>query len=275
MCELLLEELSMINSPEIIDEIDPLITQLLKIAEKQHSYSSLAEAKLLQAKLALILMNLEEAKQLLTETQRIAELHGLQLLARKISSEHDILLEQSKTWDSLKEKNAPMADRIDLASVDGVIDSLRGTSTIEPPELVNEQPTLLLILAEGGALLFSHSFVKDYSYEEDIIGGFLTAFTTFSEELFSKGLDRAKFGEDTILMESVEQFSVCYLFKGQTYPAIQKLSQFKVKIENSTPLLQTLEKLYKTSQVLELQDNPFLESLIEEIFVKKSISLNA
>ncbi|MHA2035087.1 MAG: tetratricopeptide repeat protein [Promethearchaeota archaeon] len=274
LCDLLLEELSMYNNPEIIDDINPLIMQLLNIAEYQHSYSYLVEAKLLQAKLALILTNLEETRKLLTEAQRIAELHDLQLLARKVSNEHDSLLEHSKTWNNLKEKNAPMVERIELASIDGIIDRLQGKRAIEPSELVHEQPTLLLIIGEGGSLLFSHKFVKNFQYEEDVISGFLTAFTTFSGELFSKGLDRAKFGEDTILMESVGQFSVCYLFKGQTYPAMQRLGQFIERIKNSIPIMQILEKFYKTSQILELKDDPLLQSLIDEIFIKKSIELN-
>jgi tetratricopeptide (TPR) repeat protein len=219
LCDLHLKELSMYNNAEMLDEVNSLISQLLKIAESEHLYHVLAETKLLQAKLALIQMNEKEAVKLMTEAQRIAELRGLTLLTMNISSEHDIVLEQLGTWDILKEKNAPLSERIKLASVDGVIDRLQGKRTIEPTELVDEQPTLLLILGEGGSLIFSHKFVKDFSYEEDIISGFLSAFTTFSGELFSKGLDRAKFGEDTILMESIAQFSVCYLFKGQTYPA--------------------------------------------------------
>jgi len=272
-CDLLLEELSIYNDPEVLDEINPLITQLLKIAENQHSFSWLAEGKLLQAKLALIQMNIEEAKRLLTEGQNTAESHGLSSLAQKISDEHDNLLEQSNAWHNLKEKRVPISERIELASVDSVINRLQGKSSIKAPELVDEQPTLLLIIAEGGALLFSHKFVEEFSYEEDILSGFLTAFTTFSEELFSKGLDRAKFGEDTILMESVEQFSVCYIFRGQTYPAMQKLSQFTSKIKNSIPILQTLDKLLKTSQVLELEDEPLIGSLIKDIFINQNLEL--
>ncbi len=68
-------------------------------------------------------------------------------------------------------------------------------------------------------------------------------------------------------MQSVGPFSICYLFKGQTYPATQKLTRFTEQIQNITSIWQTLEKFYKTSQVLELKDNPSLESLITEIFI--------
>jgi tetratricopeptide (TPR) repeat protein len=270
LCEILLEELSIYNNPEVLEEINILIKQLLKVAENQHSFSRLAEVKLLQAKLALIQIDIEEAKGLLKDAQNIAESHDLKRLSIKISTEHDVLLERINEWENLRKIDAPMTDRIKLASFDGVINRLQGKRAIDPPELVNEQPTLLLIIAEGGTLLFSYSFGEKFPHEEDLISGFLTAFSSFSEELFSKGLDRAKFGEDTILLDSVGSFSVCYLFKGQTYPAMQKLNHFKEEITNSTPIMQTLENYYQTSQVLEIKDSPMLEDFITEIFMSNS-----
>ncbi|MFX1531880.1 MAG: hypothetical protein ACFFBC_12260 [Promethearchaeota archaeon] len=70
-----------------------------------------------------------------------------------------------------------------------------------------------------------------------------------------------------ILMESIGSFSVCYLYKGQTYAAKQKISKFTEAIQNNTSIWPILEKFYKTSQILELKDSPFLEHLITTIFV--------
>ncbi len=96
---------------------------------------------------------------------------------------------------------------------------------------------------------------------------FLSAFTSFSYEFFSESLDRVKFEQHTVLMESVGSFSVCYLYKGQTYAAKQKLSQFTEAIQNTTSIWQTLEKFYKTSQTLAIKDTPPLKNLITEIFL--------
>jgi hypothetical protein len=71
-------------------------------------------------------------------------------------------------------------------------------------------------------------------------------------------------------MEQVENFSICYLYKGETYIAQQKLKKFVEETQKNTFLWQSLEQHYKTSQVLELTDNPPLESLITEIFVSKN-----
>jgi tetratricopeptide (TPR) repeat protein len=270
LCNLLLEELSINNDPEILDEIIPLITKSLDMAEKAKNYRWLANSKLLQGKLALIQMNIEEAKQYLTQAQRIADLHGLKILAQEVSKEHDKLVIQINDWDNLKERNAPISERIKLASTYDVLTRIQGQSAVVPSELVDEQSTVLLILAEGGVLVFSYPFSEEWGIDEDLFSGFLSAFTSFSTEFFSKGLDRVKFGDEMMLMESIDAFSFCYLFKGQSYSAKQKLTKFAEEVQNDTSLWQSLEQHYKTSQILELKECPRLESLITEIFMSQS-----
>jgi len=271
LCDLLLEELSMYNDPAILDEIYPLITKCLEMAEEAHNYSWLAEAKLLQAKLALIQMNIEEAKRLMVEAQRIADLHGLNLLAWGISSEHDKLLDQIDDWDTIKKKEAPMSERIKLASPDGVLERIQGRHALEPPKSVDEQSTVLLILGEGGVLIFSYPFSNEWKVDEDLFSSFLSAFTSFSSEFFSKELDRVKFGDEMMLLESIGSFSFCYLFKGQTYFARQKLTKFIEEVQKNTFLWQRLEQHYKSSQILELKESPQLESLITETFISPKL----
>ncbi len=269
LSELFLEELEMTNNPEVLDELNPLITRISKIAEKQNAYLWLAEIKLLQAKLALIQAKIKDAEQLLTQAQQIAELHDLNLLAIKISDEHDNLLEQLNFWKNLEKENIPMSERIKLASVEGVIDRMQGKRVVKPLELSHEKPVLLLIIGEGGFPLFSNSFTKEWDFEGDLISGFLSAFDSFSGELFAKRLDRAKFGDYTILMQSVNPFSVCYLFKGQTYLAKQKLTKFVDSIKSSKKIWESINKYYNTNRVVELKDHPSIELLINEIFIRK------
>ena len=88
-------------------------------------------------------MNIEEAKRLMTQAQRIADLHGLNLLAWGNSSEHDKLLEQVDVWDTVKKEEAPLSERVKLASTNGVLERIQGRRAVEPPELVDEEPILL------------------------------------------------------------------------------------------------------------------------------------
>lgn len=267
LCELFLEELFMTNNSDVLEDLAPLISQMEDFAEQQHSYLWLAEAKLLKAKLALIQMKIEETKHILTQAQRVADLHGFYLLAVKISAEHDNLLERINTWDDLRRRNAPMSDRIKLASFDEPLERMQGKRALETTQPNPEVPVLLLIIGEGGFPLFSNPFKEKLIMEEDLVSAFLSAFNSFSSEVFSKGLDRAKFGDHMILIQSVNSFSVCYLFKGQTYLARQKLNKFTEYIRSTSSIWQTLHKYYKTSRALELKDLPPLESVITEIFV--------
>ena len=70
-------------------------------------------------------------------------------------------------------------------------------------------------------------------------------------------------------MESVANFSICYLFKGRTSLAAKKIAKFAQEMQNKPSISQTLEKFYKTSRVVELKDIPSLEPLISEIFTQR------
>ncbi|MHA2130309.1 MAG: hypothetical protein ACW99L_10085, partial [Promethearchaeota archaeon] len=58
----------------------------------------------------------------------------------------------------------------------------------------------------------------------------------------------------------------CYLFKGQTYLAKQKLTRFTEGIQTNTSIMETLNKYYQASQIIELKDFPFLEVFIKDVF---------
>jgi tetratricopeptide (TPR) repeat protein len=265
LCDLLLEELSMFNDPEILDEITPIITKILEMAERVRNYAWLAEAKLLQAKLALIQMNIKEAKRLMIEAQRIADLHGLNLLASKISSEHDKLLEHVDVWDKIKKEEAPMAERVKLASTSGVLERMQGKRAVAPPELVEEKPILLLIMDNSGATYFNHPFITNWDHS-DLFSSFMSAFNTFMDEIFSNSIDRIKVKENTILINPVENFLVCYVIRGQSYPALQKLTRFTEAIRENPEIWLALNKSVKTSEMLELDKPPTLKTLIDKIF---------
>jgi len=267
LCEFYLEELRLFNEPEILEELNPLIAQLLEFAEEQNSYAILAETKLLQAKLGLIQMNIENAQKLLTEAQYIAELHGLNYTAQKISSEHDNLLEQIKGWEELKEKDASMAERLELASVDGIIERLQGRRAIEPPDLIEEEPIVLLIMDKSGTSYFNCPFRKDWDFEW-LFSSFMSAFDTFSSKVFSESIDRIKMGENVILINPIDSFLVCYVIKGQSYPGLQKLNRFSDAIKKNTEIWATLKNAADTGEVLELNKPESLGVLVNEIFTQ-------
>ncbi|MHA1916095.1 MAG: tetratricopeptide repeat protein, partial [Promethearchaeota archaeon] len=191
LCDLYLIELRITNDLDIINEIHPYIQELLSIAEKQHLYLYLAETYLLQAKLSLLTLNLKEAKRFLTQAQKIADSYGLKRLAMKISYEYDELFRKTKMWENLKTSEESLSERLELTGLNEQMENMLKRRMIEVPEISKEDPVMLLILTEGGNLLFSKKFVEDFSFEDDILGGFLTTVNYIISEVFSEGLDRA------------------------------------------------------------------------------------
>ncbi|MFW9895765.1 MAG: tetratricopeptide repeat protein [Candidatus Thorarchaeota archaeon] len=267
LCELYFQEFQLTNQMEILDDIYPLINLLLQNARKTNSYWILANGKLFQAKLALVQINLVEARRLLAEAQKIADEHGLQLLATEISREHDKLLEELSLWESFKKTQASVAERLKLASFDGVLERLQGRGVIEAPEIANEESILLLIMDNSGTTYLNHLFIENWDYS-DLFSSFMSAFNTFSSEIFSNSIDRIRVKENTILINTVESFLVCYVIKGQSYPALQKLTRFTEAIKENSEIWQALEKSVKTSEMLELDKPPALKTVINEIFTQ-------
>jgi hypothetical protein len=251
---------------EILDDIQPLINQLQRNAKHLNSYSLLANMKLLQAKLCLLQVNMIGARKLLTEAQDIANEHGLQFLAGEISIEHDRLLEELKLWESFKKKQVTIPERLKLASIDDVLERMQGRRAIEVPEVSIEEPILLLIMDKNGVSYFNHSFIDNWDFD-DLFSAFMAAFNTFSKEIFSKSIDRIKIGENTILINPIEPFLACYVIKGQSYPAQQKLTRFSVTIKSSPEIWNALNKAVKTNEMLEFDNPPSLGSTINEIFI--------
>ena len=85
LCDLFLKELQITQNLDVLEEIPPLISQLLEIAEKRHSFTLFAEIYLFKAKIEMIKLNFDPAQKLLTKAQIIARKYNLSRLAINIS----------------------------------------------------------------------------------------------------------------------------------------------------------------------------------------------
>jgi len=149
LCELLLTELRITNDQGVLDELKQFIGQLLEIAEKSHSHWIMGETYLLQAKLALLSLDLKEARRLLTQGQQIAEKFGLDLLARKISNDHDVLLKELNMWENLEASDISLAERIELARLNKQMGQMVRKRVVEPDEVQEEKSVVILIIYQS------------------------------------------------------------------------------------------------------------------------------
>lgn len=124
LCDLLLSELKSTGEEELFGEIKKLTGQLLEISKRQSSHSLLAETYLLQSKLALIELDMGQAKKLLKQAHSIAEERGLDLLARVVAREHDSLLSQLKKWESLIAQKPSKQEMIDITHINVILERM-------------------------------------------------------------------------------------------------------------------------------------------------------
>jgi hypothetical protein len=141
----------------------------------------------------------------------------------------------------------------------------------ESIKLSEENPVLILITSEGEITIFSKAFKDDFSFKDHLWSGFLTAFNLFSDEMLSEGLDRAKFGDYTLIMKSISPFLVFYLFKGQFYLPQHMMQSFVENIKNNEIIWKNFEIHYQRNQEIQLDDIPILDGLLTQIFLSNNI----
>ncbi|TKJ19518.1 MAG: hypothetical protein CEE43_15275 [Promethearchaeota archaeon Loki_b32] len=171
LCELLLIEVRTLNDLGILEEVETLIAQLLDLAEKSQSYHLLTEINFLKGKIALLTLDMKEARKSLTQAQRIAERWGFNQLATKISLEHDKLRNQLSMWDDLREEEISLSDRIKLAGMDEHMEHLLRNRATLTTQVKEEQITVhkerkICLVCKGDILGFMYACSCDALYCE-------------------------------------------------------------------------------------------------------------
>jgi hypothetical protein len=267
LSELLLDELLSTGEEEIIEEVENYIDKLFNIAKEQQSYTLIAETYWLKAQLALVGLNLKEAKKLLTQAQTIADDKGLERLARKISNEHDQLLQQLDQWEELIATDASLIERVKVANLKELMGGMARKRAIVIDEQ-EDNPVMLLLVSEGGLPIYSNNFNQTKELQDMLISAFLTSINHFVQEAFEvKGMiRRIMLDEYTLSFNLVEPFLFCYVYEGQSYSAIKKLEKLIVEVHQSE-VWSALEEVVKTGKELDPEETDQMEGMIEEIFL--------
>ena len=172
LCDLLLVELRITKDTEVLIELKTFITRLLEYAEITNSYWLLAETYLLQAKISLINLNIGEARRLFIQAQQIAERHGLNGLYKKIATEQEKLVTQLTLWEQLKELNATITERMELAKISEQMNLMlrnRRMMTIQTSEdkVAIHEERIICLVCKGGIVGFTYVCECDAIYCEN------------------------------------------------------------------------------------------------------------
>jgi hypothetical protein len=155
LCDLLLTELRTFGNEEVLGEVKNWSSKLLELAQKQHSYSLLAETYLLQSRLFLLELDMQESQTLLDKAKTLAEENELYKLYTKILDEEFFLHEQSRKWEHLAGKKLSIKDRISLIQLEDLLDRMIHKRIFQKEE------EILDYAAEASAL------VEKWEKEED------------------------------------------------------------------------------------------------------------
>jgi predicted amidohydrolase len=113
LSELLLDELKLYGEESVLSELKDVLSRISETADKQRSIISLIWLYILQAKLAVIEGNAEQAGALLDRALTITEEKGLTLFSHQVRTEQRLVSEQLKEWKALFVKNSTIQEQIE------------------------------------------------------------------------------------------------------------------------------------------------------------------
>lgn len=267
LCDLLIEDLQLSGEEELLEEIHQLLDKLFALAEKEKNHALHAEVYWLQSRLALLKFDTQEARRKLTQAQLIADEKGLHRLARKISAEYDSLLGQLDKWEKLEQKDISLTERLQETGINELTDNILKQREIKLPQSDDEEPVQFLLIAEkSGLSVFSKSFKSLIEVEEQLLGGLLTAMRGFSNEIFSRPLERVMMGEFILILHVSSPFLICYVFKGPSYSAMKKVLSFCNRLKDDIKMHEILTHSINLGIGLDISAHDTLGTIVEQIF---------
>jgi len=125
---------------------------------------------------------------------------------------------------------------------------------------------MLLIIVEGGMTLFTHTFTSNEYVKGQLIGSFLSAIESFSQEVFSSPIERATLGEYRLVIQTQGFLSFSYVFKGESYSAIKRVKKFITILQMNKTLWNDLENKTNTGALLNTDEQDVLLDILDKTF---------
>ena len=269
LCELLIKEIELYREKDEINNLEVLITKHFDIAKQLESNIMFAENFWLKVQLAMIRHQYQEARNFLNQAQQITEDKGLRRLALDIPRMHKILDSYFDLDSSDSKAESFSFDKRIAPQVNDDVIRMLDKRTVDMPKLQDEEPVLLIIIYEGGMTIFSKKFSQKEMIDEMFVGGFLTAIDAFMHQTFATGgsIERIKHQEYTLLLKAEKPLLFCYVYKGQSFSAIQKLDNTIDELKKAVTIWHAL--VNNLGEQLTDAEKEFIDDLASKIFDKK------
>ncbi|MFX0091046.1 MAG: tetratricopeptide repeat protein [Candidatus Hodarchaeota archaeon] len=125
LCELLLIEVKSFGDREVWEEVKTLTQQLHVTAQEYHSFSMIVETLLLQAKMATIDGDLQQALKYYEQARLTAEEKKLGLQSQKVNAEQKRFEMELEKWQTLIQRNASLQERLAQSQLDDYIQQVQ------------------------------------------------------------------------------------------------------------------------------------------------------
>jgi DNA-binding PadR family transcriptional regulator len=213
-------------------------------------------------------LNAEEAQLLYAKAQSIAEEKELEFMARKISAEHDFLIDQLDLWKKFTTKLPSILEILELTRIEDMLNQMLRKGVIFPSEVEqkDEEPSLIIILTESGEILFTEKITK--TIEDELIARIHPEIRTrIEEELEFEIIKRGRLYDYSYIIKKADSLFFCYFFIGKSYQAIKRLDEFSKILSETSTIWNQLVTISKTDLQLNFEERRSITSFIDDIFL--------
>lgn len=268
LCDVYLKKIQTSNDLDAFGKLKNRIQELAEMAREQKSVILLVQSLLLQSKLELIDLDIEKSQSLLGKAQSIAEEKGLIKLAKVVSNEFDILLDQLSTWEDMSTYLPSLEERFEFTHIENYLNKMMRDYIIHE-SIVDEKeaPAFFLLLNKEGGILFSEIF-NEVSLEGELLKEILSAINRSNTEAMMsfETIKRVKYRNYTVLINIQEDIFLVYAFIGKSYYALQKLNSLIKEFRIFTSEWHEFFGKLKDKKELSYSDRNQLSEYLESVF---------
>ena len=199
----------------------------------------------------------------------MAEEKGIIKLAKVVSNEYDILLDQLSTWEDMSKYLPSLEERFEFTHIEDYLNRMMRNYIIHDDVVDEEEsPLFFLILDKKGSILFSELF-NDLALEEELLQEILSVIASFKtkESLTSEIIKRIKFRNYTIAINLQGDQLLAYAFIGKSYHALKKLRLLIDEFKTFTSQWNVFFEKIKDNKELTFSDRKQLSEYLESIFM--------
>jgi tetratricopeptide (TPR) repeat protein len=271
LCECYILNLKLSHDESLLEELNILIERLQEISVSELTYPLLIQSYRFQAQIALLGLDISKAKELLEKAQNLAEEKEIDLLALKISNEHDLLLEKLEEWESFTQRLPAIAEIMGLTHIEIALEEMIKRKGIIVGESIieEEDPCFLVILTQAGSILFMEQFKTEMN--EEIINQFSEKIATRRiKDISGRKIERMIYQDFTCLLKQLDKIVICYSFIGKSFNGIKKLNEFSNLVQQDSQVWDILNSLDLTKQTLDSSSRITISKFIDNVFIKFS-----